>query len=228
MGSEDAFPPLGGTSKVSGGGAPKASILQAVTGPDTNGDKGSDLTEVLAQPPGPSTDDTPETAAELPSAPASTDDTAIPGTAPADKAAPPSASTSTTPSTSTSKPPAKRHPIQGGRDGPLGLAHPPPIEPPKPTPSSRADKGSWRTNPPNGAASTKKPMKKPAAPAPAPPPAPEPRVRKEVKVREGGMNDMSSLANRLRGLVLENQKADGGRERKKSGELGEGKAEAKA
>lgn len=45
---------------------------------------------------------------------------------------------------------------------------------------------------------------------PSKPTADEPRVRKEVRVRGGGPNDVSSLAARVRGLVLENQTSRSG------------------
>ena len=121
-------------------------------------------------------------------------------------------SSSTAPKQSTntasaSKP--KRHPIQGGRDGPLGLAHPPPIETEK---SWRKEKPSQLKNgtakPASGKQTTKTAPQTKAA---------EPRVRKEVKIREGGANDMSSLANRVRNLVLENTRAPSPKENKSTG-----------
>jgi partner of Y14 and mago protein len=45
-------------------------------------------------------------------------------------------------------------------------------------------------------------------------PTPEPRVRKEVKIRQGGANGISSLADRVKNLVLDNQA--GRKERKTS------------
>jgi len=111
----------------------------------------------------------------------------------------------------------KPHPIQGGRKGPMSLANPPPI--PKPTPKA-SDDSSWRkanstsapNNPkPNGNKSNGKGKGNgglellPSTKA-IPPVQPEPRVRKEVRVRQGGANDLSSLASRVRGLVLENEK----------------------
>jgi hypothetical protein len=105
--------------------------------------------------------------------------------------------------TASSKKPQKPHPIQGGRKGPIGLAHPPPIEPtsrPRPNRNQR----------------------KPQAPAPAaaqagrekPKETPQPRVRKEVKVRETGLG---SLADRVKGLVIGNMD-DGKKKEKKSTE----------
>lgn len=95
---------------------------------------------------------------------------------------------SSTPTLNQSKPNPKArapkpHPIQGGRNGPIGLANPPPSKP-SPKPSL-----------PNKALS-------------------EPRIRKEVKVREGGANDIGSLAARVKNLVIENQKAASPRDRK--------------
>jgi partner of Y14 and mago protein len=105
--------------------------------------------------------------------------------------------------TASSKKPQKPHPIQGGRKGPIGLAHPPPIEStPKPRPNRN--------------------QRKPQAPAPAaaqagqekPKETPQPRVRKEVKVRETGLG---SLADRVKGLVIGNMD-DGKKKEKKSTE----------
>ena len=75
------------------------------------------------------------------------------------------------------------HPIQAGRNGPIGLANPP-------------------------------------LPGPEPDAVPvhEPRVRKEIRVREGGGNDMSSLASRVKNLVIDNQKGGSPRVRKAQSE----------
>lgn len=139
------------------------------------------------------------------------------------------------------KPAQKSHPIQGGRNGPIGLAFPPPIEaakPKTPPPATRSEAAStWRSaqlsvpdepststytttpeaeakiqarNQARSASSTKaKPppksngtrREKPAAKPE--PPKPEPRVRKEVRIRQGGANDIGSLASRVKNLVLE-------------------------
>jgi hypothetical protein len=80
---------------------------------------------------------------------------------------------------------AKPHPIQGGRKGPIGLANPPPVEKPKAKLNDKSKQGG---------------ASKPA-PAAA---TPEPRVRKEVKIREGGATDLSSLASRVKNLVIAN------------------------
>ena len=104
------------------------------------------------------------------------------------------------PSAANGKPTAKPHPIQGGRKGPIGLAHPPPVpanpvkQPPRPSKSVPGAKAGGR-------------------PAPRAETPPAERVRKEVKVREGGTTDRSSLASRVRGLVIANaaQSTPGGR-----------------
>ncbi|ORX38681.1 hypothetical protein BD324DRAFT_621921 [Kockovaella imperatae] len=124
----------------------------------------------------------------------------------------------------TAGPAAKRHPIQGGRDGPLGLAHPPPIE------QSKSDKAtSWRKEKPpaenpgkgagaksKGKSGNTKPAAGPKGAAEPPKPTSEPRVRKEVKIRQGGVNDIGSLASRVRSLVLENQKPAAPRAKKEN------------
>jgi len=105
--------------------------------------------------------------------------------------------------TASSKKPQKPHPIQGGRKGPIGLAHPPPIEP---------------TSRPRPARNQRKPQAPAAASAQAgqekPKETPQPRVRKEVKVRETGLG---SLADRVKGLVIGNMD-DGKKKDKKSTE----------
>lgn len=55
----------------------------------------------------------------------------------------------------------------------------------------------------NGPRNQKRVAKERPIPA-APPPKPEPRVRKEVRIRQGGANDIGSLADRVKNLVLEN------------------------
>ncbi|WVQ99849.1 hypothetical protein IAU59_006992 [Kwoniella sp. CBS 9459] len=121
----------------------------------------------------------------------------------------------------------KSHPIQGGRKGPIGLAHPPPIEedkPKAPQPPSRADTDTWRkqakpqqqqrqqssSNAKSGSkfnqnqSKNRNQSQSQSQSKAAPTPAPAPRERREVKVREGGHNDVSSLANRVKNLVLAN------------------------
>lgn len=77
---------------------------------------------------------------------------------------------------------SKPHPIQGGRKGPIGLAHPPPISPPK----ARRNGGN-KSEPARKAEKQEKPE----------------RIRQPVRVREGG-----PLADRVRNLVLQNQADD--------------------
>ena len=76
-------------------------------------------------------------------------------------------------------------------NAPIGLAFPPPESPPP--------------------RSSKSPQPKPRLPVK---PTPEVRVRKEVRVREGGANDLSSLAARVKHLVVENQKTGSSKEKK--------------
>ncbi|TXT08257.1 uncharacterized protein COLE_05181 [Cutaneotrichosporon oleaginosum] len=94
--------------------------------------------------------------------------------------------------------PQKPHPIQGGRIGPCGLAHPPPIEPSRPprrqaASSSVADREStWRRN-----AGSEPPRRQPSAT--------EPRVRQPVRMREG---TGGPLADRVRSLLMQNASPD--------------------
>ena len=214
-GSEETYP-------RGGGGAPEPGVMQeaASSTMETNGPGEVSILEPAAGPDGP------ESASQLPDAPP-----------------PPSAST---PATNPAKPKAKPHPIQGGRQGPIGLAFPPPVEESKPrskpasaAASSRADEAdSWRqaksreqrpkgapgqarTNPNNKSGSSGQSRPPPGTQAaektqakgnsglpsksatPATPATPEPRVRKEHKVKQGGANDLSSLASRVKNLVLD-------------------------
>ncbi|WVW85820.1 hypothetical protein I302_107858 [Kwoniella bestiolae CBS 10118] len=121
----------------------------------------------------------------------------------------------------------KPHPIQGGRKGPIGLANPPPIEEPRP---SRADTNDWRTagrKPSRGGRQQSnrggsqnqgnrqgqnqgnKQNQNQTKPTPA---QQQPRERKEYKVREGGANDISSLASRVKNLVVANTVGNASRE----------------
>lgn len=197
-GSEIDFPPLGG-----GGGVPKSIGLDVPVSRPTFYDQA----EALEPPP-----TAPDTTADAPAATAKNDSPTTSTTAPSIISPPanpssrtneedswrkPKSASTTKPSTGTA--PAKsstpRHPIQGKRDGPIGLANPPPIEE-----SVRGGRGDGRGGAgrgrgrPGGAAGNE------VKPAP-----PEPRVRKEVKVREGGANDISKLADRVRNLVIQNQ-----------------------
>ncbi|TXT13110.1 hypothetical protein VHUM_01511 [Vanrija humicola] len=95
--------------------------------------------------------------------------------------------------------PANPHPIQGGRKGPIGLAFPPPIDAPSPR-GGRAGRGGAR----GGAAGSPRTPRAESAPLDdaAQPTSPEPRVRREIRVREGG-----PLAG-IRSLLLQNQASD--------------------
>ena len=91
--------------------------------------------------------------------------------------------------TASSRKPQKPHPIQGGRKGPIGLAHPPPIE---------------STSKPRPNRNQRKPQAPPAsaqAGQDKPKETLQPRVRKEVRVRDTGLG---SLADRVKGLVIGN------------------------
>ena len=99
------------------------------------------------------------------------------------------------------KPSQKPHPIQGGRKGPIGLAHPPPIEQSKPRPARNNRK------PQAGRADSS--QAKPATGESRSEEKSQPRVRKEVKVRETGLG---SLADRVKGLVIGNM--DDGKKKK--------------
>lgn len=130
-----------------------------------------------------------------------------PGPAQRDPAAPtaqptPSPSTPEWRTASSRKPSRsnKPHPIQGGRQGPIGLAHPPPIEQSKPTRPPRQKKPS------SSGESGRKPITTPAGSAQAQSKATsEPRVRKEVNVRDTGLG---SLADRVKNLVIANQEPE--------------------
>ncbi|BEI79902.1 hypothetical protein CcaverHIS002_0104310 [Cutaneotrichosporon cavernicola] len=95
--------------------------------------------------------------------------------------------------------PQKPHPIQGGRIGPCGLAHPPPLEPTPARPPRRqaasmsvADReSSWRRN------AAEPPRRQPSAT--------EPRVRQPVRMREG---TGGPLADRVRSLLMQNASPD--------------------
>lgn len=185
-----------------GGGAPEPGIMQEATSTTTK-TSGPGVVSILEPA---AAAEGPESGSQLPDAP------------------PPSAST---PATNPQKLKAKPHPIQGGRQGPIGLAFPPPIQeskPKLPPATSRADEaGSWRQTKPKEQQRPKpvpgqsKSDQKPAssrppkssqgpqnnATLPPKPAAPEPRVRKEVRVKQGGANDVSSLASRVKNLVLD-------------------------
>ncbi|WWC90884.1 uncharacterized protein L201_005821 [Kwoniella dendrophila CBS 6074] len=139
----------------------------------------------------------------------------------------------------------KPHPIQGGRKGPIGLANPPPIEEPKPATPSRSDgSDDWRTVSNNkglnnrgnargggrggsrgGARGGRGGVGKPqngrqqsqSQVQPTPEPQ-QPRERKEHKIRQGGANDISSLASRVRNLVVANTVGNSTKEKEKKDE----------
>ena len=202
--SEESFPPLAGPSSVANTGAGNGAPTP-VTGLET---KASSIPSSkpadggVATPPTQSMDAVLNPPPTNPAGPASATELAPP---PDSFSSSSTLSASAVPASAPAKPKAKRHPIQGGRDGPLGLAHPPPPE------ETRSDKGQWRKDHPKKAATANKSAKAGQAKQNAPkaleePVAkPEPRIRKEVKVREGGMNAVGSLASRVRNLVLDNQ-----------------------
>ncbi|WWD18917.1 hypothetical protein CI109_103373 [Kwoniella shandongensis] len=255
-GAEQGYPPL------EGGGAPNESVLDEVKAEEEKDEKVSSQTEVLtAPPPGPETTQTKAPAQTSLLSPASE--------------IPPSTSSNAKSSSIIddrkaelrSKPQQQKpHPIQGGRKGPIGLAHPPPIEsekPKPPPPQTRADSAdSWRsarkpqsqkpprtqngggggggggqaqgqskrTNKPppgSGPASGQGATKPANENKPAAAPAPAPRERREVKVRQGGANDVSSLANRVKNLVIASTTGNGSpREKKTQAPASEQKSEA--
>ena len=233
--SEEVYPPAGP-------GAPEPGVAQEVKSPEDDEQVGG--TAILERNPG---TEGPETAAQMPGAPAPKpsllDGSGAGGAGPqgTSDAAGPLAEAK---QQQVQKAKAKPHPIQGGRQGPIGLAFPPPVEEPKakesqPQPQSRADQAdSWRTvsgrggkdkqaqgqglghgrgsgqrgNGPsnNGQARpnnekrqsnrTQQPGRAAEANAEK---KPEQRVRREVRVKQGGANDVTSLASRVKNLVLD-------------------------
>ena len=227
--SEEVYPPAGP-------GAPEPGVAQEVKSPEDDEQVGG--TAILEGNPG---TEGPETAAQMPGAPAPKpsllDGSGAGGAGPqgTSDAAGPLAEAK---QQQAQKAKAKPHPIQGGRQGPIGLAFPPPVEEPKakePQPQSRADQAdSWRTvsgrggkdkqaqgqgrgsgqrgNGPsnNGQARpnnekrqsnrTQQPGRAAEANAEK---KPEQRVRREVRVKQGGANDVTSLASRVKNLVLD-------------------------
>ena len=189
-----------GTSAGGGDGGAPAPTLSQASQKSISDHVTQDTTQILS--PVPPRSDTPETASQIRDATTTNagsilDDSSIP-------------------TVTFSKAKSKPHPIQGGRQGPIGLAHPPPIP---------SDKPSWRPKPNTSNTSESKSSSKPQTTSSSPsksqttpkaPPDPEPRVRKDVKIRQGGANDMSSLASRVKNLVLENQRGSGQREQKES------------
>ncbi|OCF76095.1 hypothetical protein I204_03394 [Kwoniella mangroviensis CBS 8886] len=198
QGAEQSFPPLEG-----GGGVPEESILDNIKSNEDEEKSDGKTAAIEPSPPAPSGSQ-PETASEQ--------------------------------KTTTDKPSLlndrknevqqaqKPHPIQGGRKGPIGLANPPPLEEKSQASPSRADQDDWRTqtrkksnnhnsnrsgkqNQGNRPANTNRPTQ-PSEPSP------QPRERKEYKVREGGANDLSSLASRVKNLVVANTVGNASRDYK--------------
>ncbi|WWC93691.1 hypothetical protein V866_000527 [Kwoniella sp. B9012] len=215
QGAEQSFPPLEG-----GGGVPEESILDNIKSNEEEEKSDGKTAAIEPSPPAPSGSQ-PETASEQ-----------------------------KTTSTTSDKPSLlndrknevqqaqKPHPIQGGRKGPIGLANPPPIEEKSQVPPSRADQNDWRTqtrkksnsNNSNrggkqnqGSNRQQQNSNRSSQPAPAAAP-PQPRERKEYKVREGGANDLSSLASRVKNLVVANTVGNASRDSKEKKE--ESKASA--
>lgn len=126
--------------------------------------------------------------------------------------------------TATTRKPSKPHPIQGGRQGPIGLAHPPPIEPRTNQRGRGRGRGQARGQGPRTGSTRVDSAQQPKPRSDAPTSASsqgnkesEPRVRKEVKVRETGLG---SLADRVRGLVISNQSQGDGKKKDKEQEKG--------
>lgn len=189
---EDAGQGMISEAAPDGGGPPDSPIPIEPAVEDKKDNDESQTAILSPPPPGPSTADPADPAAPTAPTPAP----AAAATAPAE----PEWRTA-----SSRRPQTKPHPIQGGRQGPIGLAHPPPIEQ-KPRHNSRPRQDSSRKRPSGSTAAgkgqTPKPAPKPASGStPGTGPEPEPRVRKEVKVRETGMG---SLADRVKNLVIAN------------------------
>ncbi|KAK8854932.1 hypothetical protein IAR55_003671 [Kwoniella newhampshirensis] len=240
-GSENAFPPL----QQGDGGVPGKSVVDEVKAED---EKVNSQTELLTPPP-------PGPGPEI-KAPAPTSTTTEPPSATITNGTPtPTAASiiSDRKAEIKARPQQNPHPIQGGRKGPIGLAHPPPIEaekPKPPPPQTRADSSdSWRParksqpqarsqkssravqnggGQPQSQAKSQlqstrsRQSKPPPGSATAPPDTeskapPAPRERREVRVRQGGANDVSSLANRVKNLVIASAVGNGTPREKKTG-----------
>ena len=199
-----------GVDKSTGGSivpaAPTSPLTLETSAPKTSG---PGINAILDSVPGGAGSDAFESAGDLPDAPP-----------------PPSNMAPETEESRKEQKEAKPHPIQGGRKGPIGLAFPPPIAQPKPLPTSKADEASsWRkptpTTPPQSTAKSQGQTKNASGPGnknkpkgrnvpgqkaetlAEKPTVPEPRVRKEVRIRQGGANDLGSLASRVKNLVLD-------------------------
>ncbi|GFZ49336.1 hypothetical protein JCM24511_07456 [Saitozyma sp. JCM 24511] len=217
--SEEGFAGLDGGLKDAGGGAPEEGVGEAVMGGGANlEEKRSPGDEFIESPP-PHTPDTAEAASpSVPAPPASTSASAKTKADPAWRTRAPGAAAggatsqsgataaagkpSPVPTGSNGKASPRPHPIQGGRQGPIGLAHPPPAS----QPQSRNTTSKGKSQAGKGAAT--KPGAGPTGTGTNPgatKASEEPRTRKEVRVREGGANDLSSLAARVRNMVIANQ-----------------------
>lgn len=165
-----------------GGGPPEEPIpIESAVADREDGDEGE--TAILSPPPpGPAKDD--------PAAP----------TAQPPKSTEPEWRTAS----SRSKRPSKPHPIQGGRQGPIGLAHPPPIESSRPPPRQNPSRQRSNNKPQQGAGD-KPQQPRPQRNASETKQDKEPRVRKEYKVRDSGLG---SLADRVKNLVVSNQDSE--------------------
>ncbi|OCF40526.1 hypothetical protein I317_05696 [Kwoniella heveanensis CBS 569] len=242
QGAEQNFPPIDGN-----GGAPEESVVDNLKTEESKDEEPSSTVAALEPaPPGPSGASFETSGETKPTPPTTTSSSPAPPQS--SSASPANANAGAKPSlladrkaelspqssaSATAGTTQKPHPIQGGRKGPIGLAHPPPIEedkPKAPQPSSRADADSWRKQQP-------KPQQQKQSNGKGKPnqtqnqnktrnqsqsqsktnltlaPAPAPRERREVKVREGGHNDVSSLANRVKNLVLANTVGNAPREK---------------
>jgi hypothetical protein len=216
--SEEGFAGLDGGLEDGGGGAPEEGVGEAVVGGGANlEEKRSPGDEFIESPP-PHTPDTAEAASpSVPAPPASTSASAKTKADPAWRTRAPQAGAAgatsqsaaaaagksgPAPTGSTGKASARPHPIQGGRQGPIGLAHPPPAS--QPQARNSASKGKSQA----GRGATSKPGAGPTGTGTnsgATKASEGPRTRKEVRVREGGANDVSSLAARVRNMVIASQ-----------------------
>jgi hypothetical protein len=217
--SEEGFAGLDGGLQDGGGGAPEEGVGEAVVGGGKLEEMRSPGDEFIESPP-PHTPDTAEAASpSVPAPPASTSASAKTKANPAWRTRAPrsgavgaagatsqSGATAAAgkpgpaPTGSNGKASPRTHPIQGGRQGPIGLAHPPPAS----QPQSRNTTSKGKSQAGKGAA-TKPGAGPTGTDSGATKASQEPRTRKEVRVREGGANDVSSLAARVRNMVIANQ-----------------------
>lgn len=190
---EKAFPPLGGGRRPSNGRKSGSTSPLKNGSPSPTKSAWKTLPEV-APPPQPSTStpssQPPQSSSPAPNTSSTSDSASTPSwrtRAPRGRGTPPAAQWNA----------SRPHPIQGGRKGPIGLAHPPPIEP-SPQRGRGRGRGGYggrgRGRGDYGNSSDR--------PAQDRPPKPE-RTREPVRVRETG-----PLADRVRNLLLQNQAAD--------------------